>query len=107
MISAQEFHALVATYREHGWVLRQVVLAANSEALLKMPPEVAVRKGVVDAAWFSRPPKPGSLPWEIRHLGSTPYALVEHLDEDSDDFAQRLHQTEERLADTLNAKQKA
>jgi hypothetical protein len=107
MISAQEFDALVAIYEQHGWVLRQVVVAEKNEVPAELPREVVSRQGIIDAAWFSRPPKLGRLPWEIRYLGPTPYALVEHLDENSDDFEQRLHQTEERLADVVAAKRKA
>ncbi len=107
MISAQEFAALVTTYEQHGWILRQLVVADKSGVPQELPPDVVLRQGVVNAAWFSRPRMLGPLPWEIRHLGATPYALVEHLDENSDDFAQRLHQTEERLAETLSSKRKA
>lgn len=107
MISEQEFDALLTTYEKHGWVLRRVVVVDKGKIPRDLPQDLVVRMGIVNAVWFSRPPKSGSLPWEIRYLGPTPYALVEHLDENSDDFEQRLHQTEERLADVVAAKRKA
>jgi hypothetical protein len=106
MISQPEFDSLVAIYETHGWVLRRVV--ANGETVkITTPKEVHVENGTVDAAWFSRPPTAGSIAWEIRYLGGTQYALVEHLDEASHDFEDKLHQTEQRLADAVAVKQAA
>src|SRR5947209_7419286 len=107
MISRDEFDALVATYEQYGWVLRRVVLQDISKAPADLPPEVAVGEGIVDAAWFSRPPKLGQNAWEIRYLGGTQYALVEHLDENSADLEEKLHQIEERLSGAVTAKGKA
>ena len=104
MISAEEFGALVATYDKHGWQLRRVVVRDLSDVSAVISKEAEVKKGVIDAAWFSRPPKTGANAWEIRFLGPAQYALVEHVDENSDDFEDRLHQTEERLADAVAKK---
>jgi hypothetical protein len=106
MISQPEFDALVATYETHGWVLRRVVMQGET-GTIKTPADVKIEHGIVDAAWFSRPPSDGSIAWEIRYLGGTQYALVEHLDEDSPEFDDNLHQTEQRLADAVAAKQAA
>lgn len=103
MISQDEFAALVATYETHGWVLRRVVMKDKDKVPGQLPPDVFVGDGVVDAAWFSRPQQAGLIAWEIRYLGPTQYALVEHLDENSADFQERMHQTEERLAAAVAA----
>lgn len=107
MITPAEFEALVATYAQHGWLLRRLVLQDISTAPGGIPTEISVAKSVVDAAWFSRPSEPGPIAWEIRYLGGSQYALVEHLDENSADFDEKLHQTEQRLADAVRAKRTA
>lgn len=61
----------------------------------------------IDAAWFSRPPKPGGVAWELRYLGVTPFALVEQADEDSDDFEAMLASVERRLQSVVAAKESA
>ncbi len=104
MISAADLRALRALYEGNGWVLRRIVATATSDVADDVGPGVPVIEGVVDAAWFSRPPAPGPISWEIRYLGPTQYALVEHLDESSNDFEQKLHQTEQRLAAAVGNK---
>jgi len=107
MITPAEFEALVATYAQHGWLLRRLVLEDTSTAPGGIPANISVTNGVVDAAWFSRPPQPGPIAWEIRYLGASQYALVEHLDENSVDFDEKLHQTEQQLSDAVRAKRTA
>ena len=107
MIDRQAFEALVATYEMHGWVLRRVVASKPQSLLTGRDRDIVVTNGVTDAAWFSRPPQPGSIAWEIRYLGASQYALVEHLDENSPDFEDKLRQTEQRLADAVAAKRGA
>ncbi|MFL6373884.1 MAG: hypothetical protein ACJ73D_04370 [Pyrinomonadaceae bacterium] len=107
MISQQEFDELVATYEKYGWVLRRVVARDLTAAPRVLPTGVAAVAGVVDAAWFSRPPSEGAIAWEIRFLGGTQFALVVHLDENSIEFEDELHQTEERLAASVVAPRKA
>jgi len=107
MITPAEFDALIATYVQHGWLLRRLVLRDTSATPKGLDANVAVANCVVDAAWFSRPPKAGPVAWEIRYLGSSQYALVEHLDENAADFNEKLHQTEQRLADAVHAKRTA
>ncbi|HEY2847115.1 MAG TPA: hypothetical protein VGI80_04805 [Pyrinomonadaceae bacterium] len=107
MIAPPEFETLVATYIQHGWLLRRVVLQNTADVAEGLTPDISVRQSIIDAAWFSRPPNAGPIAWEIRYLGPTQYALVEHLDEAATDFEEKLHQTEQRLADAVNAKQTA
>ncbi len=101
MITQEEFDALVSTYAKHEWLLRRVVVRSLSDAPKGLASDIPVDEGVVDAAWFSREPKPGTIPWEIRFLGTAQYALVEYLDESSPDFNAKVHQTEQRLADAV------
>jgi len=104
MITEEEFLALVETYRKYEWLLRRVTLTGEGPAPFGLPADVTVSPGVVDVAWFSRSPRNGAIPWEVRYLGPTQYALVVHLDEDSPDFAAMVRETEQRLADAVAAK---
>jgi len=103
MISQTEFDQLVATYSKYQWVLRRVVVAQDTPAPNAVAADVEIRPGVVDAAWFSRTPAEGAIPWEIRYLGPTQYALVEHVDEDAPDFEEKLRTVEGRLAEAVAA----
>ncbi len=70
-------------------------------------PGVDVLDSMIDAAWFSRPPTGGGVAWEIRYLGGTPFAFVEHLDEDDPEFERSLRRVEARLCEMLAAKESA
>jgi hypothetical protein len=107
MISKEEFNSLVATYEKYGWQLRRVVVRDANGTGFALTQAIELVPGVVDAAWFSRPAKVGTNAWEIRYLGPTQFAFVDHLDENSPDFEDQLHQTEQRLADIVAAKAKA
>ena len=107
MISDAQFQELLAAYEKHGWQLRMLVLEDVRQAPEGLSRDVSVNNGIVNAAWFSRPPSSGPNAWEIRSLGGTQYALVEHLDEEAPDFEQRLQQTEQRLAAALESKRTA
>ncbi len=102
MIDQNSITELLTTYKKYGWLLRRVLLTERSKAALGSQLRdifggVPVIAASIDAAWFSRPPKPGLNPWEIRHLSPHPYALVEHIDENSPDFEEALASVESRL----------
>ena len=106
MISANEIGEIIAVYRKHGWILRRILLSAGLKRrviddLSHLIDGVQVIESDIDAAWFSRLPKPGGVAWEIRHLSETPYALVEKMDEDSIDFEATLRAVESRLRETV------
>ena len=104
MITDSEFEDLVSTYARYEWLLRRIVVTAESLPPSSIPPDVPVASGIVDAVWFSREPADGAIAWEVRYLGPTQYALVEHLDEDEPDFEEKLREVEARLADAVAAK---
>jgi hypothetical protein len=100
-----EFEEIFAQYARHGWVLRRVLLAAASEySPGPVSADVTLVLSDINAAWFSRPPKPGEYAWEIRYLGPTPFAFVEHLDDSAPDFEQRLQDVENRLRKVIASK---
>ena len=112
MIDLESVREIVATYTKHGWLLRRVLLTSGSKKDVNLPSEsefesVPVHDSTLDAAWFSRPQKLGGVAWELRYLGTTPFAIVEHADEDSDDFEHILSEVEVRLRSAIAKKQAA
>jgi hypothetical protein len=107
MIDPAILRSLIETYQKYGWEFRRLV-AVDSEAAAGVSDlGVPLSIGVTNAAWFSRPPQSGPVAWEIRYLGGAHYALVEHLEENSADFEQKLHEIEQRLADAVAERGKA
>lgn len=105
MIDPQAIAEILATYKKYGWELRRVLLTKELKAnVIDLFAEVQVVDADIDAAWFSRPPQAGSIAWEIRHLSSAPYALLEHLDETDADFEAALQAVEARLRDAVAKK---
>jgi len=69
--------------------------------------DVPIIESAVDAAWFSRPPKSGGVPWELRYLGDLPFALLENIDENDAEFENSLKAVEARLGESVIAKETA
>ena len=112
MTTAAEFRSIVDLYVKHGWVLRRVLLSAplrnNLAGQIESDfPDVPIRDRDFDAAWFSRPPADVPIAWEIRNLGSTPYALVEHLDEKDPEFEAALETAEQRMVAAVASRRSA
>ena len=102
MMTPEQFREIVATYEKHGWMLRRVLLSAETrKRLTAIPADVNIIDSGIDAAWFSRPPKSGTISWEIRSLGATPFALVEFVDEHSTNFEQVLEAVKQRMSGSL------
>jgi len=112
MIDSRGIGEIIATYHKYGWVLRRVLLTAARGKILGKDKDtlfgdVAITDSVIDAAWFSRPPQKGGVAWEIRYLGDIPYALLENADENDPEFENILQGVEERLRESIAAKQTA
>lgn len=108
MIDANEINEILATYEKYGWQLRRVLLTAELKKTVgEMFAGVTVTNADIDAAWFSRPPQPGAIAWEIRHLSTAPYALLEHLDETDADFESALRSVETRLSNAVTKNRQA
>lgn len=112
MIDAGSIRELLETYKQHGWILRRVLLSAALRRKLddetsRLFANVPINESDIDAAWFSRPPKPGGIAWEIRYLGDIPYALVERFDEHAPQFDEQLAAVESQLRDAVAKKQSA
>jgi hypothetical protein len=87
MNKADLFMDIVATYRKHGWELKNALLQppTRSELLTAQPKlatEIVIKDSSVDALWFSRPSHNGRVAWELRLLAETQYALFETFEPD-------------------------
>jgi hypothetical protein len=111
MISAESISEILSVYKKHGWVLRRVLL---SDALLKtLAPhleglfgEIKPSLSALEGLWFSRPSKGTLEAWELRHLSTSPYALVEVIDAEADEKTREdvFKDLELRMQNALNRK---
>jgi hypothetical protein len=107
MIDAGAFEEIAATYEKHGWMLRRVLFSDEPVPVADNRSDITLVRSDIDAAWFSRPPLPGGVAWEIRYLGDISYALLEKLDEKAADFEERLTAIESRLRRAIAKKRNA
>jgi hypothetical protein len=111
MIGAESISEILSVYKKHGWVLRRVLL---SDALRKaLEPhfeelfgEIMPSLSKLEGLWFSRPSKGTLEAWELRHLSTSPYALVEVIEADADEKTREdvFKDTESRMENALNRK---
>ncbi len=109
MISAGTINEIVGVYEKHGWLLRRVLLSAGLKAELAASldglfDDALIVDADIDAAWFSRPPSGGGVPWEIRHLSDSPYSLLENIDENDPGFEDALKAVEGRLRKNVGSR---
>ena len=105
MIDPESVREIVRMYEKHGWVPRRFLFTSQLAAAMGPPGKsVPIHTSDIDAAWFSRPPKAGGIPWELRYLGEPPFALLENIDEDNADFEDSLKAVERRLKDAIAGK---
>jgi len=108
MIDIEGVTDIIATYKKHGWILRRVLLSARTKAKIGGSIDLhdvrVADYSEIDAAWFSRPPKPGGIAWEIRYLGDPPFALLETIDESDPALEDKLRDVEGRLRQSISAK---
>jgi hypothetical protein len=92
-------------YAKHKWVLRRVLLSDKSfgeltEALRSQFPDAVISLHEIDAIWFSRKNR-DSETWELRRIGSPPFALVEVVDDavSAEERENRLASLEHEMAE--------
>ncbi|MEJ7622745.1 MAG: hypothetical protein WKF34_02010 [Pyrinomonadaceae bacterium] len=105
-MQADVLSEIVKTYRKHGWVLRRILMTDTARDGLKSF-GVPVMDSKIDAAWFARPRCDQAVAWELRYIGGTPLAFLEFLNEMSPGFETSLRAVEQRLTETVAAKQSA
>lgn len=89
MIDAETARAILDMYKKHGWKLRRVLLSGDPKELFadnsaEIFDGVTPELSQLDALWFSRSSRPQQESWELRHLGSRPFALVRVLDSNAE-----------------------
>ncbi|MGE3465613.1 MAG: hypothetical protein AB7J13_01665 [Pyrinomonadaceae bacterium] len=112
MITEAAFSEILAMYRKHGWLLRRLLLRAETQTALgerldKIGKDVPVLIQQLDAAWFSRPPGSSDVTWELRSLGDEPFALLETMDEESPGFEGKIEAVQIRLKEAVARKSSA
>lgn len=108
MIGPSEIREIIATYRKHGWSLSRVLLSDESKRrlagdLADLFGDAEIIDSNIDAAWFTRRSRPGSVTWELRRFTALPFALVEVLDDSAsgEERENALAGAEDRLRQSL------
>jgi hypothetical protein len=89
MTDAAAIKETLSLYKKHGWILRRILITPELQGKLASEHRevfngVEERLSDINAAWFSRLGGDGRETWELRLLGSTPFALLDVLDQDLD-----------------------
>lgn len=89
MISERQIQEILTQYKKHGWILRRVLISAETKNNLSesLFDDAEIYVSPINAFWFSRLTKEGREAWELRHLASSPFALVEVFEADDDEEA--------------------
>ncbi|MGB7069692.1 MAG: hypothetical protein WBD22_09380 [Pyrinomonadaceae bacterium] len=109
MITEKEIRDVISQYETHGWKLRRLLVTGESrtdlDANFAERAETIV-PSEIDAAWFSRSNLSGGETWELRHLGGSPFALLEVLDDGigPDERERSLHETEIKMMSSSRCK---
>lgn len=87
MISERQIQEILTQYKKHGWILRRVLISAETRANLSATvfENAEISLSEIEALWFSRLAKEGRETWELRHLSGSPFALVEVFEADDDE----------------------
>jgi hypothetical protein len=112
MIKALEIKEILATYQKYGWKPEKVLLTKKLQNTFS-PTELEdtfgnlpVKTSGVSGIWFSRQSKNKRVAWEIRHLNSNPFALMELIENGLPDSQKEiiLRQAETRLEEYASNK---
>lgn len=96
---------LFAAYRKHGWTAFAVLSSKGSASLFgeetaELFAACEKKTAGFDAVWFRRRSRGGSVAYELRHLSSAPFAMLEVIGPDTIDSEVEniLRGVEERMA---------
>lgn len=90
MIDEKQIAEILSLYKKHGWNLSRVLLSAELEKTLSNNIEnifgkAEIVSSQIDAAWFTRPSTHSREAWELRHLSTTPFALFEVFEPETEE----------------------
>lgn len=108
MIGEDAVRSILDQYDRNGWTLRRVLLSAELQnrlgsALSTLLPDVEIKQSDIDAGWFSRGRRGGTVAWELRWLNEFPFALLEVIGEDAEpnEVERILRETEDQLKERI------
>ena len=87
MATLELLQQIIATYCQHGWALRRVLLQPETRVSLTSEANELLSQAMVvdadfDALWFARPSHAGREAWELRLVAEQRYALFEAFEAD-------------------------
>ena len=99
---------IVATYKRHGWTLRQVLLRPASKTATAETDSLDgadIWPADLDALWFSRRSHEKREAWELRLISEQAYALFEvfEADESEEDREDARKEMENRMREHVGA----
>jgi hypothetical protein len=98
---------IVATYKRHGWTVRQVLLRPESKAAAdtRSLDGAEIRDADFNALWFSRPSHEKREAWELRLISEQAYALFEAFEADDlpEDREDARKEMENRMREHVGA----
>jgi hypothetical protein len=107
MIDDAEISAILSQYSKHSWILRRVLISDKLRRQISDECEMLFGSAElvfsdIDALWFSRSSRPKAETWELRGLGTPPYALDVFFDDGTDATTREeiLENAEDRLRRT-------
>lgn len=86
MNQRERIREILATYQNHGWQLRRVLLRPETQTEIEVTEDgtagAKIQTAELDALWFSRPSYENREAWELRLIADTQYALFETFEAD-------------------------
>ena len=84
MDTSELISEIIATYQQHGWELRRVLLRPETRAALaaELFGQAVITEADFDALWFARSSHAGREAWELRLVAGLRYALFEAFEAD-------------------------
>jgi hypothetical protein len=86
LVNIELAQQIVATYEQHGWKLRRLLLRSSSgnerQQINESFPVTTIVEADIDAMWFARASHAGREAWELRLIVEQPYALFEAFEAD-------------------------
>jgi hypothetical protein len=86
LVNIELAQQIVATYEQHGWKLRRLLLRSSPgnerQQINESFPVTTIVEADIDAMWFARASHAGREAWELRLIVEQPYALFEAFEAD-------------------------
>ena len=108
MIGEDALRSILDQYDRNGWTLRRVYLSPELQNRLESTlsalfGDAEIKGSDIDAGWFSRGRRDGSVTWELRWFNEFPFALLDVINDDAEpnEVKRILRETEDRLKERI------